>query len=43
MVDDLVWTTHPINFSSIKNGDEGFKTGENMGGAVQWFVAEKFD
>ena len=39
---DLVWTTDPGNSSAIGNGEEAFETGENMGGAVQWPVAQKF-
>ena len=31
---DLVWTTDPGNSSVVGNGEEAFKTGENMGGAV---------
>ena len=40
---DLVWTTDPGNRSAVRNGEEAFKTGENMGGAVQWSVAQKFN
>ena len=40
---DLVWTTDPGNSSAVGNGEEAFETGENMGGAVQRSVAQKFD
>ena len=39
---DLVWTTDPVNPSAVRNGEEAFKTGENMGCAFQWFVAQNF-
>ena len=31
---DLAWATDPGNLSVVKNGEEAFETGENMGGAV---------
>ena len=34
----MVWTTDPGNRSGVRNGEEAFKTGENMCGAVQWSV-----
>ena len=37
----LVWTTaDPGNPSTVRNG-EVFKTGENMGGAVEWSVIKR--
>ena len=38
---DLVWTTDPDNSSAIKNGEEAFKMGENMGGTVQRSIAQR--
>ena len=40
---DLVWTTDLGNWSAIGNGEEAFEMGENMDGAVQWSVAQKFN
>ena len=37
------WFSEPDNSSAIRNCEETFKTGENMGGAVQLSVAQKFD
>ena len=42
MVFELVWTTDPGNRSAVRNGEEASKTGEYMGGAVQWSVAQTF-
>ena len=33
-VPDLVWTTDPSNSSAVRNGEEAFEAGENMGDAV---------
>ena len=35
--------TFKKNQSAVRNGEEAYKTGENMGGAVEWSVAQKFD
>ena len=43
LVLDLVWATDFDNASVVRNGEEAFKRGENIGGAVQWSVAQKFD
>ena len=41
---DLAWAIiDPDNPSAVRNGEEAFKTGENMGGAGQWSVAQKFN
>ena len=40
---ELVWITDPSNLSTIEIGGEAFKMGENIGGTVQWSVAQKFD
>ena len=40
---DLVWTTDPGNSSAVGKGEEAFKTGENMGGAVKYGLFIKFD
>ena len=40
---DLVWATYPVIPSAVRNGEEAVKTGENMGGAVEWSTAQKFD
>ena len=40
---DLVWTTDSGNSSTVGNGEEALETGENMGGAVERFVAHKFN
>ena len=34
VVFDLVWTTDPGNSSAVRNGEEAFETGENVGNAV---------
>ena len=38
---DFVWATDPSNPSVVRYGEEAVKTGENMGGAVKWSVAQK--
>ena len=38
---DLVWAPDPGNPSTVRNGEEAVKTGENMGGAVEWSVVQK--
>ena len=40
---DLVWTTDPSNSSAIGNGEEALETSENMGGALQRPMAQKFN
>ena len=40
---DLVWTTDPGMSSTVENGEEVFKKGENMVDAVKQSVAQELD
>ena len=39
----LIWFEHPGNSSAVGNGEEALETDENMDGALQRSVAQKFD